>query len=116
MFKNLLGRVLRNRDGTTFLIKGAPDAGKSTLLYECRKYAEDLEWEVADIRVSALWNPNKLLSSLRYEKEYEVTEKSTQIGVKDIMEGGYKSVRSEPQVRNILKDGKQPLLLILDEA
>ena len=39
-----------------------------------------------------------------------------QFGFKECFSGGYKSTRAEPTVENILKDGSQPLVLVLDEA
>ncbi len=90
--------------------------GKSALLYECERIAKSRNWIVADIGAIALWNPNKLLSALGRGDDYEIMDKFSQIGVKDVIGRGYKSVQAAPTVEQILKDGKQPLLLILDEA
>lgn len=115
-FKELLKRATQAGNGTTFLIQGAPGVGKTALLYECEKHARAREWKVAKIGVRSLWDSNKLLDSLGLGDKYEVTEKSTQFGLKYFFRRGYKSSRPEPTVENILKDGKQPMLLILDEA
>ncbi len=115
-FDELLERSLNSNTGTTFLVQGASGVGKSALLYECRKQAEEKEWNVAKIGLDCFWDPLKLRSSLGHGRTYEVTERSTQFGVKNVVERGYRSVRYDPTVEDILKDGRQPLLLILDEA
>ncbi len=71
---------------------------------------------MAKIGVESFWDPDKLLGSLGHESKYEVTEKSTRFGVKNILGRDSKNTNSEPSVENILRDGKDPLLLILDEA
>ncbi len=90
--------------------------GKSALLYECERLAKSLHWDVVNIGVTALWDPHQLLSSLGFGDKYEVTEKSTQVGLKNFFRRGYKNIRPKPTVEDILKDEKEPLLLILDEA
>ncbi|MCY3614502.1 MAG: hypothetical protein OXH03_05325 [Bacteroidetes bacterium] len=115
-FEGLLGRASDTDTGTTFLIQGAPGIGKSALLYECERHARSRKWKVADIGVDALWDSHKLLDSLGLGDKYEVTEKSTQFGLKDFFSRGYKSIQPQSTVKNILEDGKHPLLLILDEA
>ena len=39
-----------------------------------------------------------------------------QIGLKELFSGGFKSTRPEPTVEKVLRDGGQPLLLVLDEV
>ena len=90
--------------------------GKTALLFECEKHARAREWKVAEIGVRSLWDPNQMLDSLGLGDKYEVTEKSTQFGWKNVFGRGYKSTRPEPTVEKVLRDGSQPLLLILDEA
>lgn len=115
-FGELLERSTQARGGTTFLIQGAPGAGKSALLSECEKLAKSAGWKVADIGVGALWDSGKLLDALGLGDRFKVTEKSIQFGLKNIFGWGYKNTRPPPTVNNILKGDRQPLLLILDEA
>lgn len=115
-FRELIERSTQAKGGTIFLIQGAPGAGKSALLTECEKLAESAGWKVADIGVGALWDSGKLLDSLGLGNRYKVTEKSTQLGLKNIFGWRYKSTRPLPTVSNILKGDRHPLLLILDEA
>ncbi|MXW33037.1 MAG: ATP-binding protein [Rhodothermaceae bacterium] len=56
-FEDLLRRVRKGENGTTFLIQGTPGAGKTALLYECEKRAIAYEWDVTNIEVGALWDP-----------------------------------------------------------
>ena len=83
-FKELLNRAAQAGNGTTFLIQGAPGAGKTALLYECEKHARAREWQVAEIGVRSLWDPNQLLDSLGLGDKYEVTEKSTHFGLNNL--------------------------------
>ena len=115
-FSKLLQYASKKSWGTTFLVQGAPGVGKSALLYECGKLARTQEWEVVKIGVEALWKPHTLLGALGLADKYKPTEKSTQFGWKYLFKREYKSSRPEPTVEDILKDGHQPLLLILDEA
>ncbi|MCY3629695.1 MAG: ATP-binding protein [Bacteroidota bacterium] len=115
-FAELAERAIHSNSGTIFLIQGAPGVGKTALLNECEKRAKACEWEVANIEMGALWDPNILLASLGLGEKYKGTERSTQVGFKDFLGWGFKSIRPQPTVRNILKDGSKPLLLILDEA
>lgn len=115
-FEKLLERSIQARGGTTFLIQGAPGAGKSALLAECETLARSAGWKVADIGVGALWDSGKLLDSLRLGEKNNSTEKSIRIGLKNIFGWGYKNTWPQPTVNNILKGDRRPLLLILDEA
>ena len=115
-FSALLKYASQKTWGTIFLIQGAPGAGKSALLYECEKHARAREWMVADIGLGSLWDPHKLLDSLGLGDKYKPAEKSKQFGFKSFFGWGYKSIRPQTTVKNILKDGNQPLLLVLDEA
>ena len=115
-FSNLLQYASNKSWGTTFLVQGAPGVGKSALLHECGKHARAQEWQVVKVGVESLWKPYKLLDSLGLTDKYKLSEKSMQFGLKNLFRRGYKSTRPEPTVESILKDGQQPLLLILDEA
>jgi len=102
--------------GTTFLIQGAPGAGKTALLYECRKLAREHKWQVADIHPDALWSTAGLMRSLGRGEKYKGSEKTTQIGFRGFIHWIWKSTRSQPDVESILKSVDKPLLLVLDEA
>jgi len=111
-FKELLTRATQATSGTTFLIQGAPGAGKTALIAECGKRARNSDWDVVEIRVNSLWDPHEL----REDLGLGTTEKSTQIGVEGVLKREVRTSRPRRTVLNILRDGKDPLLLKLDEA
>ncbi len=102
------------------MIQGAPGAGKTALLHECKKRAEK-DWKVVDLYPNALWSPDELSYCLGKKNNLRVTGVSAEIGVEKILKtnAGF-SVEINPIARTmikILQDGKNnPLLLILDEA
>jgi len=44
--------------------------------------AQRRDWNIANIGVDALWNPDKLVGSIGHEGKYEGTERTTQVGLK----------------------------------
>ncbi|MCY3630478.1 MAG: ATP-binding protein [Bacteroidetes bacterium] len=115
-FAGLAERAIHSNSGSTFLIQGAPGVGKTALLGQCEKRASSHGWEIAHIEVGGLWDPNSLLDSLGRGEKYKGTERSAQIGFKNLLGWAWKSTRPRATVKTILKDGDEPLLLILDEA
>jgi len=115
-FNKLAKKSIEIQGGSTFLIQGAPGAGKTALLHECEKMVKTQGWEVVKIKVPALWDPYKLLDALGHGKKYKGTEKTTQIGFRGFIHWVWKSMRSKPDVESVLKAVKKPLLLVLDEA
>ena len=112
-FNKLIERAVQAKSGTTFLIQGAPGAGKSALLEECEKRAREKGWKTAEIKPQAFWDPDALRDFLGLGKFPWSTFRSLKIGVS----GASVTVgRASRTIRKILRKGKQPLLLILDEA
>ena len=128
-FKERMGfATVKHRQGTTFLILGAPGAGKSALLYKCAQLAEGQKWKVIDITLDALWDATTLLQALGRSKEAGQVEGAWSAsvegevgvpgGVKARAGGSYERKKT-PAPRNtleVLKSGKGKLLLVLDEA
>ena len=114
-FNGLLKRAIQESGGTTYLIQGAPGAGKSALLIECEKYAAAGGWKVAMIHPSALWDTSALMHSLGRGQESEITEHTGKIEA-PIVKGEYKSVPIQSTTLSILREGRLPLLLSMDEA
>ena len=71
-FGKILNYSTENRWGTTFLIQGAPGAGKTALLYECDRLAQESKWETTEISSAALWDPNELQQSLKLRRTWKV--------------------------------------------
>ena len=114
-FGNTLWRSDQDKSGTIFLIQGAPGAGKTALLAECKRLARDRGWEIVDISPPALWNPDELQQSLGLRK-IKIEGGSAHVGFfgfghAEIRAGGF------PQtMKTLLRKGGNPLLLTLDEA
>ena len=115
-FKELLVRAAQAKSGTTFLIQGAPGAGKTALLHECEKLARSAKWKTANIDPNALWEPEILRHSLGQRKIPKVVSGSIRIGTKDIADAELKVEWSQLTIRRILQSTRKPLLLKLDEA
>ena len=102
--------------GIIFLVQGPPGVGKTALLAECRKRAEQEGWSTADIRPGALWDnmilrdclgiARKRLKNLTVGASVEVM--GLEVGL------DFDSDASTPI--QILRSKKTPLLLVLDEA
>ena len=114
-FIKQLENSAQQKDGTIFLIQGAPGVGKTALLYECGKLARERKWQVADIHPDALWNTAALMRSLGRGDEFETSERTGAVDIK-LAKGGYTSVPVPRTTISILKEADIPLLLILDEA
>ncbi len=102
-FECLLEYYANNSAGGTFLIQGAPGAGKTALLFESVRRAQSEGWRIAGIDgLFPLWRPGALRSS--------------QYGGTSLVDGGPIIDQSAGSVLDILRGGVGPLLLKLDEA
>ena len=116
-FNELIARANLTDSGTTFLIQGAPGAGKTALLAESERLAQTSEWETTEISSAALWDPNELQQSLKLRRTWKVGGGSARVGISGIGEAEINAERSPQTIKNLLRGGKKPpLLLILDEA
>ena len=115
-FSNLLWRTTQNKGGTTFLIQGAPGAGKSALLFECEKLAQENGWDTLEIVPPALWDPAELRRRLGSAKIPESTEVSGGINFLSFLNLKLAGKRVRLTTEDMLKRGEKPLLLKLDEA
>jgi len=85
-FKEYLAHYKKERTGTTFLIQGAPGAGKTALLDKMSSKANKKGWKVAKIRIKDLYSPMSMAQSLG--KSYTIDkEYSAKIGI-TFFEGG----------------------------
>ena len=102
-FDRLLEHYANNSSGGTFLIQGAPGAGKTALLYECARLAQNAGWRIAGIDgLFPLWRPSALRLA-QYEGDH-------------LVDGGLVIDQGGGSVLEMLRGGVGPLLLKLDEA
>ncbi len=103
--------------GTTFLIQGAPGAGKTALLYRCAEEAEKDGWTVAEINSRALYDPATMSRCLG--KPYVAQSRRTLGAAWFASLLRSKTVAGIPSVYHVLKDiapKTKGLLLVLDEV
>jgi len=116
----IMSRAKQSKTGTIFLIQGAPGAGKTALLDQCKNLPLSRGWHVAKIKSGALWYPDQLVDSLGKKPRVQLTGGSVQFGVDDDVKANVKldvAVKyATLTILKILKSRKKPLLLILDEA
>ncbi len=105
--------------GTTFLIQGAPGAGKTALLYRCAVEAAEDGWTVAEIDSRALYDPASMASWLdqpyiaRTSRQVEIDLKVAR-GTRSKETGGITSVSQ--LLREAAASTARGLLLVLDEV
>ncbi|MCY4205711.1 MAG: ATP-binding protein [Bacteroidetes bacterium] len=115
-FRELARHSVEVEGGTIFLIQGAPGVGKSALLYECEKMAQDSGWEITEIDPPGLWDPDQLLRYLGKKGGLIVKNVLGEVGFQAGVKLDAEVERFHLTTLDILKHGKKPLLLILDEA
>ncbi len=106
------------RKGTTFLIQAAPGAGKSALLYKCAELAEGQGWETLKINTKALWDTDALCQILDGGWKHLLDEIAVNAGFDKWIQiqGAAKFKLPGHTPQSIIERGKDPLLLLLDEA
>ncbi len=115
-FETTLSDTIALNAGTTFLIQGAPGAGKTALLDKLRLAAEDQKWKTAEIGPAALWDVKSLRESIPDRNILKRLSGKVNAG---LPEGGSIEISMKDSVetiKKVLRSGRKPLLLILDEA
>ena len=107
---------MESGDGTVFLVYGAPGAGKTALLDQCRERAEKQGWNAVRIRTDTLLNPRKMMRALGYGKIPSIDTISVNLSDAVKMEI-MTSKANHPHTSDVVgKRKKKPLLLIMDES
>ena len=116
-FNSALEVLRKKNKGTTFLIQGAPGAGKTALLDVLSRQAKSNGWEVADIAIKNLYSPVSMAQSLG-EAYVLNSEAALKAGIKFIEGGLVESVAGHASSEEILKRlaPENGLILMLDEA
>ncbi len=106
------------KEGTTFLIQAAPGAGKSALIHECTKLAENTGWEAVRVNTRALWDTDTMCQKLGDGWMPLLDEIAVNAGFNKWVqiEGAAKFRLPGHTPQSIIERGRAPLLLFLDEA
>jgi len=115
VFKAVLHANKPSKTGTTFLVHGAPGAGKTALLAELCKVAN--RWKHARISLTALHDPIAMAQALG--QAYAVDQKaSLEAGIIYVKGGIVETIAGHATPTEILKciATKHGLILVLDEA
>ena len=118
-FNIILDDAKALKDGTIFLIQGAPGVGKTALIDVLAKQSRDNGWKAIDIFPNALWNPDELIGRLNLKKILpKISGASAEVSVGDAASATISVDFDHPAetILKILSAQKKPLLLILDEA
>ena len=122
--EDVLGAVAHKRararatgGGTTFLIQGAPGAGKTALLHRCAAEAATDGWLVARLEYQALYKPVVLAQNVG-EPYVPREERVTTLDAKVIARQTTKEMAGDATVSQVLKaiTPNTGLLLTLDEV
>ena len=117
IFNSALEVFRKKNKGTTFLIQGAPGAGKTALLDVLSTQAKSNGWEVADIAIEDLYNPASMAQSLG-EAYLINSEIALKAGITFIEGQVVGHVAGHATPKRILKRvaPEYGLILVLDEA
>ena len=118
VFSDLLAEATRDKGGTTFLIQGAPGAGKTALLHVLAEQAKKLKWRVARIYPSALQDPAKMATFLGMKPRHQIRRsiEGRLPFIKAVMSSTRPDLSFVTQVLHAAARRHQGLLLIMDEA
>jgi len=114
-FHRVLATAHAKKAGTTFLVQGAPGAGKSALLHQMCTESEG--WVLANIGGPELWNPVAMAQALG--KSYTVTRTiSGGVEIKVFSGGVDKEVAGFATSGEVLRRQAPPtgVILVFDEA
>ncbi len=115
-FETVLSESTTLKAGATFLIQGAPGAGKTALLDQLRLVAEDRKWKTAEIDAPALWDVKTLRESIPDRNILKKLSGKVNAGLPEVGSIEISVKDSAETIKKVLKSGRKPLLLILDEA
>ncbi|MCY4000978.1 MAG: ATP-binding protein [Bacteroidetes bacterium] len=118
LFLSRLNQYDQSRSGSTFLITGAPGAGKSALLDVLGKDATQLGWRVkTNISPAHFARPAMMADALGVKYTPRKLGRTT-LDFKILRNVWYREREKAPSVTDILHmaSKRQPLLLVLDEA
>ena len=117
-FDRLLNKACMGLGGTTFLIQGAPGAGKSALLDVLSKQAQASKWHTVNIDAQALHDPVVMAQQLGKKSPQQI-QRYVEADARLLKTGRINTEPGALSVRQVLKNAhksKRGLLLVFDEA
>ena len=117
-FAGLLSEAQKGLGGTTFLIQGAPGAGKSALLDVLSKQARASKWHTVNIDAQALHDPVFMAQQLGVKSPQQI-QRYVEADARLLKTGRINTEPGALSVRQVLKNAhksKRGLLLVFDEA
>ncbi len=114
LFRNILVDARGTHGGTTFLVQGAPGAGKSALLHQL---CDESDWTVARIGSQALWDPAAMVQAIG--KSYTISRSlSGGLEAKILHASAAKELAGDASPAEVLSHLAPPegVILKLDEA
>ena len=79
-FRGALGESIESEGGSILLIQGPPGVGKTALLAKCWDIAKKKGWDVKNLPLPALWNPDRMRKCLRLRPKKRTTRKGMEAG------------------------------------
>ena len=114
----LSDRPVRACGGTSFLIQGAPGAGKSALLDVLSKQAQASKWHTVNIDAQALHDPVFMAQQLGVKSPQQI-QRYVEADARLLKTGRINTEPGALSVRQVLKnahESKRGLVLVFDEA
>ena len=111
-------RAFESDQGTTFLIQGAPGAGKTALLHQCAVEAAEDGWAVVEIYTQALYDPKSMSQCLG---EPYIIQSERSLGATPWVASVSRSkteagISSVCHLLNVTAQETKGLLVVLDEV
>ena len=117
-FDKRLKQASKSLGGTTFLIQGAPGAGKSALLDVLSKQAQASKWHTVNIDAQALHDPVVMAQQLGVKSPQQI-QRYVEADARLLKTGRINTEPGALSVRQVLQNAhksKRGLLLVFDEA
>ncbi len=81
-FQGALAESIESKGGTILLVQGPPGVGKTALLAKCWDIAKKKGWDVRNLPLPALWNPDRMRKCLGLRPKKRTTRKGMEAGGK----------------------------------
>ncbi|MCY4217108.1 MAG: ATP-binding protein [Flavobacteriaceae bacterium] len=116
IFKSLLHETIHRGMGSSFLIQGAPGVGKTALIDQCCRLAQEEKWHIVRLNLRSLYDEEEFYRRLTKNKSRHQVKKRYGVDL-HLFKADIESQRSKAfDYLNERIIQSQPTLLYLDEA